>query len=430
MSVSFLAIELESRISKVMHLVRKQEIDYVAKGVSYGVVRCSFICWNIGSNISVAASDKGHKYLPKSLTTMKKNRLSNEAHDMRKIPHIPQDIFQEILSRLPVKTLMRFKSVCKSWKTLISHPNFSKLHLEKSVDQNRTRFMFLHDYFQCTLAYAPPDGTSETNNKPINTNESNGCVDFLASCNGLFCVGNAKDEIFLWNPSTRESKKIPGSKIEFPRFSNCTWASVFFGLGYDSTSDDYKLVRVSMFDTEKFQTEVKIYSRNNNTWKRIRDFPYDFPIGRPGVFVCGGLHWIVSLWCNTVKMYMISVLNLEDENYGLIRLPEFGQEVRFFEIGTLGENLVLFCCYFEFRYDIWILENYGKTETWTRINIVTSSLNNIEAFVYFEPLCLLSPDEILIRIGAKRFVMYDVKSKQCSDFLVPNMIKESRIVSF
>ncbi|KAK6160216.1 hypothetical protein DH2020_003597 [Rehmannia glutinosa] len=361
---------------------------------------------------------------------MKKNRLSNEAHDMGKIPHIPQDIFQEILSRLPVKTLMRFKSVCKSWKTLISDPNFSKLHLEKSVDQNRTRFMFLHDYFQCTLAYAPPDGTSETNNKPINTNESNGCVDFLASCNGLFCVGNAKDEIFLWNPSTIESKKIPGSKIEFPRFSNCTWASVFFGLGYDSTSDDYKLVRVSMFDTEKFQTEVKIYSRNNNTWKRIRDFPYDFPIGRPGVFVCGGLHWIVSLWCNTVKMYMIAVLNLEDENYGLIRLPEFGQEVRFFEIGTLGENLVLFCCYFEFRYDIWILENYGKTETWTRINIVTSSLNNIEAFVYFEPLCLLSPDEILIRIGAKRFVMYDVKSKQCSDFLVPNMIKESRIVSF
>ena len=43
------------------------------------------------------------------------------------------ELIVEILSRLPVKTLMQFKCVCKSWKTLISHdPSFVKLHLQRS----------------------------------------------------------------------------------------------------------------------------------------------------------------------------------------------------------------------------------------------------------------------------------------------------------
>ncbi|KAI3467559.1 hypothetical protein Pfo_024222 [Paulownia fortunei] len=359
---------------------------------------------------------------------MKKIRLTNEADHMRQVPCIPQEIYQEILSRLPVKSLVRFKSVCKSWNTLISDPQFSKLHLKQSTDQNRMRFMFLDDYCHSTLAYAAPDGTSKIN-RPMHADESESCVDFLASCNGLFCIRNAEDDLFFWNPSTRESKRIPGSTIEFPMYS-CTWASVFFGLGYHSASDDYKLVRVSMFDSADFQTEVKVYSRNTDAWKRIRDFPYDFPHGRSGVFVSGGLHWVVSLWCNAVRIYMVAVLDIEDENYGLIQLPEFGHQILFFDIGTLGENLVLFCCYLEFRYDIWILKEYGKTESWTRIKIREPCMTNIEAFVYFQPLCLLKPDEILIRIGAKKFVMYDVKQKLCADFLIPHMIKETRIVSF
>ncbi|RHN51286.1 putative F-box domain-containing protein [Medicago truncatula] len=37
------------------------------------------------------------------------------------------ELIVEFLSRLPVKTLMQFKCVCKSWKTLISHdPSFAK----------------------------------------------------------------------------------------------------------------------------------------------------------------------------------------------------------------------------------------------------------------------------------------------------------------
>lgn len=359
---------------------------------------------------------------------MKRQRLTMEADDhMGQVPYIPEEIFEEILSRLPVKNLMQFKSVCPSWHTLISDPRFSKLHLKQSVNQNRMRFMYSHDCHS-TLAYqAPVDGTSTTN-RPIHMDESNNGVNFLASCNGLVCISNAEDDFFLWNPSTKEARKIPGSTIEFPAGS-CTWASVFFGLGYHSASDDYKLVRVSMFDSQDFQTEVKIYSRNTDTWKRISDFPYDFPLGRPGVFVSGRLHWIVSMWDNGVHFYKVAVLDVEKETYGLIQLPEFGRETLYFDIGTLQENLVMFYSSVDCSCDIWILKEYGKTESWTRTKITTHCVTHIEAFIYFQPLCLLKPGEILLRIGAKKVAKFDVKEKLCSNFLMPHM-KESRIVSF
>ncbi|XP_047261459.1 F-box protein At2g40925-like, partial [Capsicum annuum] len=49
----------------------------------------------------------------------------------------------EILSRLPVRSLLRFKSVSKFWMTLISEPYFTLKHLNRAKnDQNSQRFLF------------------------------------------------------------------------------------------------------------------------------------------------------------------------------------------------------------------------------------------------------------------------------------------------
>ncbi|PNX60643.1 F-box protein, partial [Trifolium pratense] len=46
------------------------------------------------------------------------------------------DLLTEFLSLLPVKSLLRFKCVSHSWKSLISDPNFVKFHLKKSKSHN------------------------------------------------------------------------------------------------------------------------------------------------------------------------------------------------------------------------------------------------------------------------------------------------------
>ncbi|MCI34852.1 F-box/kelch-repeat protein, partial [Trifolium medium] len=49
------------------------------------------------------------------------------------LPTLPFELIVEILSKLPVKSLMQFQCVCKSWKSLISDPNFAKKHLRMST---------------------------------------------------------------------------------------------------------------------------------------------------------------------------------------------------------------------------------------------------------------------------------------------------------
>ncbi|KAI3930854.1 hypothetical protein MKW92_012096, partial [Papaver armeniacum] len=41
---------------------------------------------------------------------------------------LPNDVFLEILMCLPVKSLLRFKSVCKSWYALIKSSDFIHRH--------------------------------------------------------------------------------------------------------------------------------------------------------------------------------------------------------------------------------------------------------------------------------------------------------------
>lgn len=50
---------------------------------------------------------------------------------------LPDELIFEVLSFLPVRSLVRFRCVSKSWKTLISDSTFVKLHLHNSRSQTR-----------------------------------------------------------------------------------------------------------------------------------------------------------------------------------------------------------------------------------------------------------------------------------------------------
>ena len=50
--------------------------------------------------------------------------------------HLPDDIVLNILSRLPVKSLIRFRCVCKTWDSSITTLNFISTHLNKNNDHD------------------------------------------------------------------------------------------------------------------------------------------------------------------------------------------------------------------------------------------------------------------------------------------------------
>jgi hypothetical protein len=49
---------------------------------------------------------------------------------------LPEElVLDEILIRLPVKSLLRFKCVSKAWRTAISDPSFIRTHLQLSASR-------------------------------------------------------------------------------------------------------------------------------------------------------------------------------------------------------------------------------------------------------------------------------------------------------
>jgi len=52
--------------------------------------------------------------------------------------YLPHELITKILVRLPVKALIQFKCVSKSWFSLISDPHFANSHFQLSTDSTQT----------------------------------------------------------------------------------------------------------------------------------------------------------------------------------------------------------------------------------------------------------------------------------------------------
>ncbi|KAG5549749.1 hypothetical protein RHGRI_014899 [Rhododendron griersonianum] len=133
--------------------------------------------------------------------------------------------------------------------------------------------------------------------------------------------------LFLWNPSTRKSKKLPS-----PNLPPAHVGLYGFGLGYDASIDDYKVVlMLKDWRSIGIALEVKIYTLRTDSWRRIGDFPHGRPYYRlrpgvffngalpirPGVYFNGALHW------KSDTSGLIVSLDLAKETYGEFLKPEY-----------------------------------------------------------------------------------------------------------
>ncbi|RHN59202.1 putative F-box domain-containing protein [Medicago truncatula] len=59
----------------------------------------------------------------------------------KKTLYLPRELIIQILMWLPVKSLIRFKCVCKLWFSLISDPHFANSHFQLTAAANTPRIM-------------------------------------------------------------------------------------------------------------------------------------------------------------------------------------------------------------------------------------------------------------------------------------------------
>ncbi|OMO97145.1 hypothetical protein COLO4_14844 [Corchorus olitorius] len=52
--------------------------------------------------------------------------------------NLPEELFAEILARLPIEDVVKSTAVCKSWNSLIKTPTFISAHLQKTISFNNS----------------------------------------------------------------------------------------------------------------------------------------------------------------------------------------------------------------------------------------------------------------------------------------------------
>ncbi|KAK9109811.1 hypothetical protein Sjap_017871 [Stephania japonica] len=176
-------------------------------------------------------------------------------------PEIGDDIiFEEILPRLPIKSLCRFKSVCKKWFNLLTHdPIFPKHHSQKyPIGTTNPTTFFSHHYLNVVFFFFDSQFKWST---PISLVRC--LLDMvMGSANGLiYGRCSTSTRLFIYNPITKHTVYVP-----YPRYS------LRFALVCDPSNPSLGFTMVSPVSIREhndgFETlQFKVYSSKTGEWR-------------------------------------------------------------------------------------------------------------------------------------------------------------------
>ncbi|WVZ86918.1 hypothetical protein U9M48_033629, partial [Paspalum notatum var. saurae] len=211
---------------------------------------------------------------------------------------LPYELFYEILLRLPVKTLGRFKAVCKAWFAIISSPSFIRLHLKQSASRHDLVPSFLitphtlnsvidDEYWPSTFSsnipfYCWQDGQDIASlMHATDFHWEFGSVYRMSHCHGLVMLPT-DTKIYVFNPATSDVLELPDGQKDIIKFQAP-------GLGLDLGTNSYKVVRTFY---SLMGMEVFTIGAHDSCWRLVEDPPYPVMHQEPMHFK-GSLLWYI-----------------------------------------------------------------------------------------------------------------------------------------
>lgn len=284
----------------------------------------------------------------------------------------PDEIILQILARLPIKSLFRFRTVCKNWCQLLSERYFVQLYNEMSVKSS----MILVEITE----------VSESKSSLICVDYSRGVtefpLDFLkdrvkvrASCNGLLCCSSIPDRgvFYVCNPMTREFKVLPRSRERPVTRFYPDGETTLVGVACDLSDNSKFSVVLAGYHRPFGQTPTKtficmVYNSEMNRWRKfvtLQEEHFTQMNRNQVVFVNGMLHWL------TVSYSCVLVLDLEIDVWRKIYLPaemSYGKGNRMYLLESYGCLSVVQIS--GALMDIWVMEDY-ENQIWKMVDRVS-----------------------------------------------------------
>lgn len=186
--------------------------------------------------------------------------------------YLPEDIVIKILSHLPVQSLLRFKSVCKSWCNAIDSIALAKSHLQNQLkntnDHHEDDLILQIDIWPSEMSISKGTCKSYELDFPEFFNDRFGLLAVTGPVNGLICLwkNNLNSDsisVAVCNPCIGKIKILPATPV-----TRCMLPlQCKIGFGYDYIRQEYKVVQLTL--SEEGQVYVEVYSPTTNTWRQV-----------------------------------------------------------------------------------------------------------------------------------------------------------------
>ncbi|XP_073029432.1 F-box/kelch-repeat protein At3g06240-like [Primulina eburnea] len=382
---------------------------------------------------------------------------------------LSKDLLMEVLIRLPVKSIIKFKCVSKTWCDLIRDPVFIQGHQKRngkervllvkqySSPQNGDgeEFSFsdlsipisddFYGHLHMMIQNLPPQsGGGETFSshdqefpEPEDLVSPNLSISILNSlnipwhrhsnipihgpCNGIVCITFEKT-VFLCNPALREFKLLPP-----PGFPEGYIPFPFqYGFGFDPITGAYKVIQISDMRHEvPKQAEfwhrpkmnslrIDLYNSASDSWKQIHGVKLPNLSYLPGheLLYNGTIHWAIiaadsfpCILCFDVSTETFRQLEFHDN---------FGPSERDLRLMEFNERLAVV------RYspdqwieprkiEIWVMTEYGEKGSWTKQFV-------IPPYCDICPFTFLKNELVLVESGNGRSASCELHGNQFKGF--------------
>ncbi|GJX79032.1 F-box protein-like protein isoform X1 [Tanacetum coccineum] len=244
----------------------------------------------------ITDNDNGGNELPFSVLTV----MSND------------DLLTEILLRLPVISLVLFKSVSKHWLSLIKDTTFMKRRSQIPNIDPPSGVFFAHPGFNYQYGFRrldiriPVSSFLFKNAFKFGSKEEVGSNALVKqSCNGLLlCYVSPDHKYYVYNPTVKMFNMIPQpckSNVN-PRF-RCHMI-----MGFDPTkSPHYKVVYATSIgdndddddDDVVVSIQIQTYSSETRSWSAVSSDPLSgrcFSCFEYGIYWNDAIHWLSGMW--------------------------------------------------------------------------------------------------------------------------------------
>uniref|UniRef100_A0A1J3DR84 Putative F-box protein n=1 Tax=Noccaea caerulescens TaxID=107243 RepID=A0A1J3DR84_NOCCA len=281
-----------------------------------------------------------------------------------KLCTLPSEIEEEILSRVPIKSLRLLRATGKRWyhHPLFKDPRFIKRYSDRTPRKYHKEIVLNEFRIQSLSSYVDHRRISPSRfllMDPV----SNEKVDIAHAfhCDGILLCTNTKDKRFVaWKPFSGQTRWIQPREIGVSSYRS-------YALGYDNKElcRSYKILR-SLED----QT-VEIYEFKSDSWRNLDDVSPGGSFESLGVSLKGNAYWISRR--GGAKEYSLLEFDFSTERFQNHYLP-------FHEADCLGpyvlkeclNNLALsvvkedrLCLFYESKTksktEIWMSSEIGET---------------------------------------------------------------------